>query len=318
MRKETAELDWNVNEDLDTDALLYLVNEGLIDYTVADSNQAQLIRRFYPKLKVAFDITKPRQLAWALSQSDDSSLYDEVVIFFNKIKKDQTLAQLIDRHYGHTDSLNYVGLCKFREHTNNRLPAYQKFFEEEAEKYQIDWRMLAAIGYQESHWNKDAESPTGVKGIMMLTKGTAKHLGIKDREDPRQSIEGGARYFIQRIKKIPERIPEPDRTWLALASYNVGFGHLEDARILTQQRGGNPDKWMDVKESLPLLSQKKWFSQTKHGYARGKEPVRYIENVRSYYELLVWLTEENQIEKNAMTIKQKEQNTALAIDTPAL
>ena len=318
LRKETAELDWNVNEDLDTDALLYLVNEGLIDYTVADSNQAQLIRRFYPKLKVAFDITKPRQLAWALSQSDDSSLYDEVVIFFNKIKKDKTLVQLIDRHYGHTAALNYVGLCKFREHTYNRLPAYQKFFEEEAEKYQIDWRMLAAIGYQESHWNKDAESPTGVKGIMMLTKGTAKHLGIKDREDPRQSIEGGARYFIQRIKKIPERIPEPDRTWLALASYNVGFGHLEDARILTQQRGGNPDKWMDVKESLPLLSQKKWFSQTKHGYARGKEPVRYIENVRSYYELLVWLTEENQIEKNAMTIKQKEQNTALTIDSPAL
>jgi peptidoglycan lytic transglycosylase F len=320
LRKQAPDLDWNVNEDLNTDGLLYLVNEGLIDYTVADSNQAQLIRRFYPKLNIAFNITKPRQLAWALSPSKDSSLYDEIVNFFDTIKKDKTLSQLIDRHYGHASSLNYVGLCKFREHVKKRLPAYQKFFQEEAEKYQIDWRLLAAIGYQESHWNKNAKSPTGVKGIMMLTKGTAKYLGIKNREDPRQSIEGGARYFIQRIKKIPERIPEPDRTWMALASYNIGFGHLEDARVLTQKRGGNPDKWMDVKKTLPLLSQKKWHSKTKHGYARGKEPVRYIENVRSYYDLLVWLTEENQIEKNAMTIKQKEKlkNAALNIDSPVL
>lgn len=323
LQKKTPALEWYVNDDLDTDGLLYLVNEGLIDYTVADSNQIKLIRRFYPKLNIAFNITEPRKLAWALSPSRDNSLYDEVVRFFADIKKNKTLDQLIERHYGHATSLNYVGLCKFREHKKKRLPLYQAYFEEAAKKYNFDWRLLAAIGYQESHWLKNARSPTGVRGIMMLTRGTARQMGIKNRNDPKQSIMGGARYFRHRIDKIPERIPEPDRTWMALAAYNVGYGHLEDARRLTQKLGGNPDKWIDVKKTLPLLSQKKWYKQTRHGYARGKEPVRYVENIRSYYELLVWLTGEDQIGKNAMAVKEKNlpekpSNSALSIDIPAL
>jgi membrane-bound lytic murein transglycosylase F len=179
-------------------------------------------------------------------------------------------------------------------------------FKAEANKYNIDWRLLAAIGYQESHWRSEAVSPTGVKGLMMLTKKTAKQLGIKDRTDPAQSIAGGALYFKQRLKKIASHIQEPDRTWFALASYNVGFGHLKDAQKLTKNNQGNPDKWMDVRKTLPLLSQKKWYKQTRYGYARGKEPVRYVENIRSYYDLLIWLTEENQIEKSVMSLKPEE------------
>jgi membrane-bound lytic murein transglycosylase F len=94
------------------------------------------------------------------------------------------------------------------------------------------------------------------------------------------------------LQNIPERIPEPDRTWLALAAYNVGLGHLEDARILTQKNKGDSDRWVDVKKNLPLLSQKKWFQQTRYGYARGREPVRYVENIRTYYDILVWVTEQ--------------------------
>lgn len=320
LKKDAPDLEWIVNDQLNTDGLLYLVNEGLIDYTVADSNQITLIRRFYPKLNVAFDISPPRQLAWSLAKSYDLSLYNEVVKFFTKIKKDRTLEQFIERHYGHAANLNYVGLCKFREHKLNRLPNYQKHFQQASKEYSIDWRLLAAISYQESHWMEKATSPTGVRGLMMLTKGTAKQLGVKNRLDPVQSIAGGARYYYQRHKKIPARISEPDRTWLALASYNVGFGHLEDARVLTQKLGGNPDKWIDVKKHLPLLKQKKWFTQTKHGYARGNEPVKYVENIRSYYDLMVWLTEEDRIEKNAMSNKaiQKPGNAALTINPAAL
>ena len=306
LKKKTPDLDWNVNSEQDTDALLYFVNEGLIDYTIADSNQVALIRRFYPKLNIAFDMTEPRQLAWALSAKADPSLYDEATKFFNKIKQDKTLEQLLERHYGHAEVLSYVGNCVFRQHIKSRLPQFQKHFIAAAQQYTIDWRLLAAIGYQESHWLNDAVSPTGVQGIMMLTHRTAKQLGINNRNNPQQSIAGGARYFHQRLKRIPGRIPEPDRIWFALASYNVGLGHLEDARILTQQQGGNPDKWMDVKKRLPLLSQKKWYSKTKHGHARGKEPVRFVENIRNYYDLLIWLTEENIIKKNAMTAKAKE------------
>lgn len=320
LQQENPDLTWNVNDELDTDGLLYLVNEGLIDYTLADSNQAILIRRFYPKLNIAFDISEPRQLAWALNLSDDTSLYDEAVSFFKRIKEDKTLDQLIEKHYGHANRLSYVGNCKFRQHKKSRLPLYLPHFHAAAEAYNIDWRLLAAIGYQESHWYGQAVSPTGVQGLMMLTQDTATQLGVSDRTDPAQSIDGGARYFRQRLRIISDRIPEPDRTWFALASYNVGIGHLEDARLLTEKQKGNPDKWMDVKQRLPLLAQKKWYVQTKYGYARGKEPVQYVENIRSYYDLLIWLTEENQIKKNAMDLKDdaKFKNVALEIDAPAL
>ena len=136
---------------------------------------------------------------------------------------------------------------------------------------------------------------------MMLTQATAEQVGVKDRTNPKESIFGGALYLKQRLKKIPERIPEPDRTWFALASYNVGFGHLEDARIITQKLGKNPDKWLDVKQSLPLLTKKKWHSKTKYGYARGNEPVIYVDNIRSYLDLLLWYTNNNKInEASAM------------------
>jgi membrane-bound lytic murein transglycosylase F len=318
LKQKTPTLNWNVNNELNTDGLLYLVNEGLIDYTVADSNQAALIRRFYPKLNIAFNISEPRQLAWALSPSDDTSLFDEATRFFKRIKKDKTLDRLIEKHYGHVSSLSYTDNCKFRQHKKSRLPLYQQYFNQAAEQYNIDWRLLAAIGYQESRWLPDATSPTGVEGIMMLTNDTAAELGIKNRTNPAQSIAGGARYFQQRLQTIPDQIPEPDRTWFALASYNIGKGHLEDARALTQKQGGNPDKWMDVKQRLPLLAKEKWHESTKHGYARGKEPVQFVENIRSYYDLLVWLTEESQIQKNAMDAdSEKSKNPALAI-SPAL
>ncbi len=322
LRLKTPSLSWNVNSQLNTDGLLYLVNKGLIDYTIADSHQVSTIRHFYPKLNVAFDITSPRQLAWAFPISKDQSLYHEAVIFLKKIKKGKILDHLLEKYYGNSDNLNYVGNCKFRLHIANRLPAYEALFKKAGKENNIDWRLLAAISYQESHWNPDATSPTGVKGLMMLTQGTAKQVGVKDRTDPAQSIWGGALYFKQRLKIIPQRIKDPDRTWFALASYNVGFGHLEDARILTQKQHKNPDKWLNVKQFLPLLSKKKWYSQVKHGYTRGGEPVHYVKNIRSYYDLLVWLTEENQIEKNVMAVKPvpltKPQNKALNFEPPSL
>lgn len=316
LKQNNPKLNWAVNGEMDTNGLLYLLHEGLIDYTVADSNQILLIRRFYPDLNIAFDVSEPRQLAWALGMSEDTSLYDEAERFFQRITADKTLAQLIEKHYGHASSLNTVDNCTFREHRKSRLPQYQKYFDTAAKEHDIDWRLLAAIGYQESHWLDNAVSPTGVEGIMMLTNDTAKLLKIKNRRDPVESIFGGARYFKQRIKVMSEQIPEPDRTWFALASYNVGTGHLQDARAITQKLGGDPNKWMDVKKRLPLLAQPKWYEQAQYGQARGNEPVQYVENIRGYYDLLVWLTEENQIKKNAMETETTPDETQTAEVAP--
>ena len=281
-------LRWVASSAVESEELLRLVKEQVIDYTVADSNELALNRRFHPELRPAFDLTDPQPLAWAFPHAEDTSLFKAAKKFFGKLRKDGTLEQLIERYYGHTDRLNFVDKRTFKRHIAMRLPGLVDHFKEASEVTGIEWELLAAIGYQESHWNPKAVSPTGVKGIMMLTQATASQLDVADREDPRASIIGGARYLRIVEEKIPDRIREPDRLWLTLAGYNVGFGHLEDARVLTQRLGGDPDKWADVKKSLPLLSDSKYHKTLKHGYARGTEPVNYVDNVRSYYDLLKW------------------------------
>jgi membrane-bound lytic murein transglycosylase F len=148
---------------------------------------------------------------------------------------------------------------------------------------------------------------------MMLTLDTAKQLGVDNRLDPGQSIEGGARYLAGLYNKIPERIKDPDRMWFALASYNVGFEHLEDVRILTEKQGGNPDSWIDVRKSLPMLSEKKWYKQTRYGYARGSEPVVFVENIRRYRDILSWLSALERQQRHEPDILR-----SLAIDSPVL
>ena len=281
-------LDWVENQQADSTELLSLVSEGLIDYTVADSNEIAINRRFYPELKVAFAISKPQQLAWAFPKSADTSLYDAAAKFFAKLKQSGELERILKNNYEHASNFDYAGTNSFLGQIHNRLPNYRGYFEEAAKLYNLDWRLLAALSYQESHWRPHAVSHTGVRGIMMLTQATARHLGVEERTDARESILGGARYLRALIDKLPDDIKEPDRTWIAVAAYNVGFGHVEDARQITDRRGDNPDKWIDIKSTLPFLAKRKWYKKTRYGYARGWEPVRYVENIRSYYDILVW------------------------------
>ena len=311
LRESYPELTWVADEEQASEELLELVWQQLIDYTVADSNELAVNRRYYPELRPAFDVSDPEELAWAFPKSDDDSLFLAAITFFNRIKADGTLEQLIERYYGHIRKFDYVGTRSYLKHIDQRLPQYQPLFMTAANNVDMDWRLLAAIGYQESHWDPDAVSPTGVRGLMMLTHAAAKDVDIADRRDPEQSIMGGADYLAKMIKRIPERITEPDRTWMALAAYNVGLGHLEDARMLTQKNKGNADRWVDVKKNLPLLSKKKWFKQTRYGYARGWEPVRYVENIRTYYDVLVWMTE-------SRTADSSTPRESIQFDSPAL
>jgi membrane-bound lytic murein transglycosylase F len=293
LQQEYPELRWHASTETDSEELLTLVWQQLIDYTVADSHELAVNRNYYPELEPAFDLGKSRSLAWAFPLGEDNSLFVAAQTFFKRIKRDGTLDQLIERYFGHTQRFDYVGTRRYQAHIEQRLPEFEELFRTAAAEAGVDWRLLAAMGYQESHWNPDAVSPTGVRGLMMLTLDAAKDIGIEDREDPEQSIRGGTEYLLRMKQRIPEHIMEPDRTWLALAAYNVGLGHLEDARKLTLINKGDADKWIDVKKNLPLLSKKKWFQQTRYGYARGREPVRYVENIRTYYDILVWMTEQD-------------------------
>lgn len=290
LRRQHPDLTWLEHPTSDQEELLERVSGGELDFTITDSSSFQISRYFYPEVRKAFEMTEPRPLSWALKDGLDDSLRESVDAYFESKDSVRLIADIDERYFSRPVEFDYVSARTFLRHVEARLPRYKSMFQQAASDIGMDWRLLAAVGYQESHWDPSAVSPTGVKGIMMLTKDTARSLGIADREDPFDSIIGGARYLLRVKGKIPERIPEPDRTWLALAAYNVGFGHLEDARIITQMRGGNPDRWAEVRANLPLLTQKKWHSRVKRGYARGWAPVHYVDNVRSYYEALMWLT----------------------------
>lgn len=298
LQKQYPELTWQSSKETGLEELFQKILDGEIDFVVADSNEIAINRRYYPKINIGYDISEPEALAWAFPHGRDTSLYDKAVAFIEQIKKSGKLDELLERYYGHVDRLNFVDKRTFWRHFDDRLPKYRDIFIKAAEETGYNWHLLAAIGYQESHWNPKAKSPTGVRGIMMLTQAAAKQIGVKDRLDPEQSIMGGARYLKRMDKKVPKRIKYPDRIYLALAGYNVGFGHLEDARILTERRGDNPDKWVHVKKHLPDLSKPKVYKTLKRGYARGSEPVNYVDNIRNFYDLLLWKEKHEEDDEN--------------------
>ncbi|MEJ2603384.1 MAG: membrane-bound lytic murein transglycosylase MltF [Gammaproteobacteria bacterium] len=296
LQKENPALDWNPQRNAEVADLLMQVANDEIDYTVADSTDFNIIRNYHPELRVALDLEVADPIAWAFPADGDDSLVKAANRYLKRTKRDGSLARILDRYYGHTDKFDYVGTRSFLRHYERRLPRYREMFARAADENGFDWRLLAAIGYQESHWRPGAVSPTGVRGIMMLTEATADYLGIEDRVDPQSSISGGARFLRRLKRRLPETIRDPDRTWLALAAYNVGYGHLMDARRIVELQGGNPNAWIDVADALPLLAQRKWYSRVIYGYARGWEPVLYVENVRTYLDILRWLTERQERE----------------------
>jgi membrane-bound lytic murein transglycosylase F len=289
LEAEYPDLAWEEIEDVEPLDLMDMVSSGNANYAVVDSNEFVANRSFYPKLRVAFNLGEQQSLAWVFSQREqDDRLLERVDEFLTRLADDGTLEQLKERQFGHAWGVDQVDSQTFTRRMEQRLPRYEQMFRQVAAEYQLDWHLLAAISYQESHWNPRARSPTGVRGMMMLTQTTARELGVTNRIDALQSMRGGARYYKKIKRLLPDDIYEPDRTWFALAAYNIGRGHVEDARRLTERQGGDPHLWSDVKERLPLLARSKFYKTLKHGYARGWEPVTYVKNIRHYYNILSW------------------------------
>jgi membrane-bound lytic murein transglycosylase F len=290
LQQDNEQLSWQETDDNDMEELLEMVLNEELDYTIADSNILALMRRRYPELSIGFSISPEQDISWAVNRDRDDSLLSALIEYFGVIQNNGTLAALEDKYFGHVRLFNYVDTREYIKSSKKVLPKFKPWFVQYAGD--LDWRLLAAMSYQESHWRPNATSYTGVRGMMMLTLTTAEELGIESRLDPEQSIKGGAKYLTKLLKRIPDRITYPDRLWFALASYNVGLGHLEDARVLTERQGANPDMWVDVKIRLLQLRQKKYYKTTRYGYARGNEAVAYVDNIRRYYDTLVWLDEQ--------------------------
>lgn len=265
--------------------LMQRIQDEEIAYAVIDSSIYELEQPFFPRVEVAMQLDQPSPVAFALPASDDS-LKEAFDLFLEEFTASGEMAFLTESVFSHNEAFNVAGSLVLRERMDDMLPDLEPLFRQVANEFGMDWLLLAAIAYQESHWDPRARSYTGVRGMMMLTLPTAEQFGVDDRLDPQQSLQGGAAYLLNLRDRLPERITEPDRTKLALAAYNVGMGHLEDARVLTDRAGQNPDLWENVREHLPLLQQSTYYKTVKHGYARGTEAATYVENIYHFYNIL--------------------------------
>lgn len=286
IQKDQPKLRWQALNQVNSELLLDQVANGVLDYTIADSHLVAMMQNYYPNLTVGMALGKPENIAWALPKNADPELVKKVNKFFEQISKDGSLSSLLDRYYGSSNRLNTQDITAFLKLSNSLLPKYEHLFKQAQETTGIDWRLLAAVSYRESHWDTFNTSPTGVRGLMMLTASTADLMGVTDRLDPKQSVPAGAKYIVKMIDTVPDHIPEPDRTYMALAAYNIGYAHLEDARVLATRLKLNPDRWSDVKKTLVMLNDPEYYTTLKYGYASGGAPVIFVESIRSYQRIL--------------------------------
>ncbi len=260
--------------------LLEKLGNREIDYAVIDDSVEDIVNQYVPSLRTTLPLSDSQPIVWLLGKQPNAELKGRLEAFIERIQHDGTLARLEERYLGHARRLNQADIVKFLGEIETTLPKYRKYFQAAQALTGIDWRLVAAVAYHESHWDPNATSYTNVRGIMMLTEETADRLGVGNRLDPSESILAGARYIAMLKEQLPAEVEEPDRTWLALAAYNIGPGHFSAARNLAKQRKTDPNTWYDMKRVLPKLG------KATGSRARGGEAVILVENIRGYYDIL--------------------------------
>jgi membrane-bound lytic murein transglycosylase F len=291
LKDDGYDINVTLTSSFSTEELLQEVSAHKIDCTIVNSNIYAINQRYYPEIALAFSISGSQQLAWVLAKGSDK-LEADMYEWLNQFNQSTKLSALKDHYYSYAYFFNYYDTTMFYKRIKSRLPKYIKYFKRYSKIYGFEWELIAAQSYQESHWNSKAKSFTGVRGLMMLTRHTARLLGIKNRLSPKQSIKGGVRHLNQMLKNIPDKVEGEDKMKFALAAYNVGMGHIQDAMSLAQKINLNQYLWNDLKKVLPLLSQKRYYKTLKHGYARGNEPVRYVEAIYNYKNILQMVNHE--------------------------
>ena len=285
LKDSGIDIHYVLHNNMPTEQLISMVHNKKIEYTIADSRIAKLARRYYPDIKVGMPLHSKESLAWAVKKNN-RFLLEQINKFILYATEKGLLQQLYDKYFANADTLDSFGIKKFHQRIKTRLPKYKQTLIKESEKYYLDWRLSAALMYQESHFNPFAKSFTNVKGLMQVTKITAREMGIKNRLNPEQSIKAGIKYFDKMLKKFDSFEDDYQKTMFALASYNIGYGHVVDAMKIVKNMGKDEKQWQNLKSGLLLLSKSKYYKKTKYGYARGREAVKFAKHVVTYFDIL--------------------------------
>ncbi len=285
LQQQGIKVNYVIHKTISQNELLSMVNSRAIAYTITSSNVAMLSRRYYPDIAVGMSLGKKQSLAWAI-QKKDTSLLMEMNRFLIQAHKSGLLKRIKNKYYYNIDKIDIFDIKQFKKRLETRFPEYKKLIQKESEKYGFDWRMITALIYQESHFDPKARSKTNVRGLMQVTMSTAREMGITNRNKPKQSIRAGIKYLRKMYDKFEYIQDDYQRIIFALASYNVGYGHVLDAMDIAKKKGYNNTHWQGLKKTLPLLAKSAYHTKTRYGYARGWEPVQYVDRILTYYDIL--------------------------------
>ena len=288
LKKSYEKLNYKIWDDKNIDELLNKLINNDIRLIVLTSDEFKLFKKYYNNLEIVYRISSNEALSWLLPSNVGKDLENKLTEFFSYLIKNNKLNNIYSKYF-RDNTHTFVGTKIFLNDYLNIFPKYEFHFFQASKKFGLDWKLLASIGYQESRWDDKAISYTGVRGLMMLTNDTAKELGVSNRIDPKQSIYGGAEYLNKLLKRLPDGLADDERIWFAVAAYNIGMGHVLDAVTLAQNDGIKVSKWTHLEPYILKLSQSKYYKKTKYGYARGWETAKYIQNIKQYYDILVFL-----------------------------
>ena len=263
---------------------------GEFDHAVAEGHLlgVELARR--DDIARQFEAGSPIPHAWAVHAANEA-LLAALNEFFRKEHRSTFYNILYRRYFEDTQTIRRQ--IDERVRAAGQLSPWDDLVRRYAEPHEFDWRLIVAQMYQESRFDPDARSAMGAVGLMQLMPRTAEQVGVRNIEDPADNIRGGIRYLDWVRQQFADDLPVADQVWFALVGYNAGLGHLMDARRLAYQKGWDQGRWFDhVEKAMLLLSQRKYFSQARHGYVRGSEPVAYINTISARYKAYVLLTED--------------------------
>jgi membrane-bound lytic murein transglycosylase F len=268
--------------DTETDTILEKLSKGELQYTVADENLTDIHVAFYENIVKGLAVSEERDLAWAV-RPGDVKLRDQINGMLREVRRQPLFNVLKRKYFEATRNFKKERKDKFYASETGTLSQYDRLIQKHAEQHGFDWRLVAAQIYQESRFELKKKSWMGALGLFQIMPKTAKQLGIKDPHDPEQSIKGGLKYMRQLMAHYKDVPDDVERYRFAMAAYNSGFGHVDDARKLAREAGEDPLKWRTVANWLLRLSKREHYKKTRFGYCRGFEPVDYVRHIDERY-----------------------------------
>ncbi len=273
--------------DYSTEDLIRMVSEGEIEYTISDKNIANLNQAYFDNIDTGTDVSLEQKVAWAV-RKNSPQLLALINSWIDQIRDEPRYYVLYNKYYKSRNSYRTRIQSDYFSHTGGKLSKYDGIIKELAAELNWDWRIVASLIYQESQFNPRAESWAGAVGLMQLMPATAQEFGLENPTNPKENLEAGMKYLKWLDDFWVDSIPDSlERIKFVLASYNIGLGHIVDARKLAEKYGADPNVWFDNVEFYLLQKSKKKFytdEVVRNGYSRGTETVKYVEEIFDRYE----------------------------------